>query len=269
MTILNKIYHYINILSVDVVAGSVASALFFAKVFKVSVSINTLAALAISVWAIYTVDHLIDARSVSGIASTDRHRFHQKNFILLLCIVPAVIFMGAYLMRFVPYEVSSIGFVLGLVVIAYLISQQHLKFLKEILVAILYTGGVVLPSMVAPDLNVQPLHYVIIVQFFFTALLNLLLFSFFDYHHDLQHKQSSFAILWGRDTTLKSIVTLGSLNVLISFWFLTHIQSVAIMFLLMNGILLTIILFEKDFRQNNYYRIAGDAIFILPVFSLL
>jgi hypothetical protein len=69
-----------NILSLDVVAGAVAGALFFGEILQVQLSFSVLTALGLTVWIIYTLDHLRDAKQILNVASTDRHRFHQEHF---------------------------------------------------------------------------------------------------------------------------------------------------------------------------------------------
>lgn len=269
MSLFNKIYQYVNILSLDVVAGSIICSLFFAKLFSVSTSAYTITALAFSVWAIYTIDHLKDARAISGLASTDRHRFHQKNFKLLAIIVSIVIIVGVILTRFIPEEISSFGLVLGSLVVIYLILHPHAKFLKEFFVAALYTGGVILPALVVTDLLLKPIHYVIIIQFFLTALANLLLFSLFDFEHDQEHQQYSFVTWFGRSPSRTGILILGATNFVSGLCMFPFNQTAAIIVMLMNAVLLVIGLNQKHFRRNNFYRIVGDAIFLLPILYLI
>jgi hypothetical protein len=73
----------------------------------------------------------------------------------------------------------------------------------------------------------------------------------------------------GRARSRKIIFFLASINLIATFW-LWHFNSMAaLIFWLMNAALLCILVFEEAFKQHNYYRIAGDAVFILPLFYLL
>ena len=72
--VLSKAYRLINILSIDVVAGAVCSALFFARLLQVSLLPYGIISLALTVWIIYTADHLLDAKRVEGVATTRRCR---------------------------------------------------------------------------------------------------------------------------------------------------------------------------------------------------
>jgi len=62
---LGRIYQFINVLSLDVVAGAMVSALFFARIFKVQILPWGVLALGLTVWTIYTTDHLVDAKRVN------------------------------------------------------------------------------------------------------------------------------------------------------------------------------------------------------------
>lgn len=269
MKAVTNIYQYVNILSLDVVAGSVICAVFFARIFQANVSRHGLAALALTVWIIYTIDHLRDAKSIPTVASTDRHRFHQKYFSLILIILCCVIAADFVLIWFVPKGVMLLGFSLGAVVMVYLALQRYLKFLKEFFVALLYTAGILLPSFPAIALDLSAVHWVLIVKFFITALMNLLVFSVFDYKEDRNQKQHSFVTWFGPASTRKGILCLGFLNILLGLSVWSINPGVACIFISMNFMLLAILVFQKYLMADNYYRILGDAVFFIPLFYIL
>ena len=84
MKLLFQFYKALNLLSLDVAVGAMISALFFARILTVSIFPADIVCLGLTVWMIYTVDHLFDARRIKGTASTERHRFHQDHFGVLL-----------------------------------------------------------------------------------------------------------------------------------------------------------------------------------------
>jgi hypothetical protein len=269
MKFLNRVYQYINILSLDVAVGAVVSALFFARLLDVSVETHVLIALALAVWIIYTVDHLRDARAIPTVASTDRHRFHQKYFRTIVVMVGVVSLTGFILILYVPAAVLRAGLMLGFVVLFYLVLQRYLKFLKEFFVAMLYTAGVLLPSLTVRDFHVLPIHVLIFGKFFITALMNLLLFSLFDYKEDRHQQQHSFVTWFGPDSTRYGIILLGLINIVtgLRLW---HFDSrVALIFISMNVVLLALLFFQRKLFLNNYYRIVGDAVFFIPALYLL
>ena len=141
-----KVYRFINLLSIDVAIGSVCCSLFFSKLFKVSVLPYGFISLGLTVWIIYTVDHLLDAKKMQASATTNRHRFHQQHFQLLLSLVIVATGINSILLLFIRKPVLITGIVLVILVILYLLIQHSLKFLKEIFVAVVYTAGVILPA---------------------------------------------------------------------------------------------------------------------------
>ncbi|HEU5147282.1 MAG TPA: hypothetical protein VFT90_11235 [Chryseosolibacter sp.] len=269
MSSVNRLYQHINILSLDVVVGSLIGALFFAKLFETQVISLVLVALALTVWLIYTIDHLRDAWSIKAPASTDRHRFHQRHFKVISIVVVVVLAIDGVIVFLLPAEVLRAGLALGIIVFLYLIFQRYLKFLKEIFVASLYTAGVVLPSFSTVSAMISPIHYLVIAKFAITALMNLLLFSLFDLKDDRTQQQHSFVTWFGAKYTSYGIVFLGLLNVCSGIWLWKTDAALAGVFILMNMLLLAILVFRRNLAHNNYYRILGDAAFFIPAFYLL
>lgn len=269
MNVVKRLYQYINILSLDVVAGSLISALFFAALFCAPVYPHVLAALGLTVWIIYTIDHLRDARSIKVPASTDRHRFHQRHFKIIAMLVMVMLVIDLVIVFFLPPAVLRAGLVLGVIVLLYLFFQRYLKFLKEIFVACLYTAGVILPSFPTVSESISPLHYLVIAKFAITALMNLLLFSLIDLQVDRNQQQHSFVTWFGDRSTRRGIIFLAVLNVCGGIWLMGIDAALAGIFIAMNILLVCILAFRKILVHNNYYRILGDAAFFLPVFYLL
>src|SRR5687767_11082148 len=150
-----RFYQYVNILSLDITAGAIISALFFAKIFNVQIKPYGLVALGTTVWIIYTADHLRDAKKIKHKASTQRHRFHQLYFFPLVYFLCAAIFIDAVAIVFIRKQVFEWGLILSALVAFYLIVQQYLRFLKEFFIAALYTCGVLLLSISITSLDVN------------------------------------------------------------------------------------------------------------------
>jgi 4-hydroxybenzoate polyprenyltransferase len=269
MKFLNQIYQYINILSLDVVAGSLISALFFSRLLDVHPDATVFVSLALTVWVIYTVDHLRDAHNIVWPASTDRHRFHQVHFRPVVILVMVAIVVDVVVIFLLPSNVIKFGFVLGCMVLIYLVCQRYLKFLKEVFVACLYTAGIVLPSLSVADSHLLPEHYLIIVKFVITALMNLLLFSLFDLEVDRDQQQHSFVTWFGANATYYSIIMLGVVNIFTGLRLWSFDRNVAGIFIAMNAVLLMVLFLKRKLVKNNYYRMAGDAVFLIPGFYLI
>ncbi|MDZ7650822.1 MAG: hypothetical protein U5K54_28830 [Cytophagales bacterium] len=162
------------------------------------------------------------------------------------------------------------GLSLAPIIGLYLLLQKYLP-LKEFVVAGLYIFGVLLPSWrLQPDL-ISGDHVLLIVQFFSVALVNLLLFSWFEYENDLQDGHSSMAIRWGKTLCAKLIIILGIISLCLSGWMIMYSEyaMATSIFLLMMAILMCILYFSSYFTKHTRYRLLGDAVFFLSILGLL
>jgi 4-hydroxybenzoate polyprenyltransferase len=252
-------------------AGAVASALFFGKIFQVHIKSFGLVALALTVWIIYTVDHLRDARKIEHSASTRRHRFHQENFRILIIFLVIALAIDAIAIFFIRRQVFEWGLILTSMVSSYLIFHRSLQFLKELFASCLYTSGVILLSISVTDVQVETPHLLLIIQFALTAWINLVLFSWFDLEFDKRDDQNSFVTILGKKTTQKFLISLHVVSVLLTIVQIAvgaPLVPVGILFF-MNATL-AMIFFKRDvFEKHDRYRLIGDAVFIFPVLSLL
>ena len=270
MPFLFRFFQYINILSLDIVGGAIASALFFGKILKVEIKPIGLIALGLTVWVIYTIDHLRDARKIAHPAATLRHRFHQENFRVLLVLLFIAIIADAIAIFFIRRQVFEWGLILTAVVALYLIFHRSLRFLKELFVASLYTAGVLLLSVTVSRVQLEMVHYVLIIQFAIAAWTNLLLFSWFDHVFDQRNAQNSFVTILGRSTAQAFLYGL-----FIASFLLTIVQlpmkiqlAPVLVLLLMNATLFLIFMFRVRLEKDDRYRLIGDAVFLFPLLLL-
>src|SRR5690606_25266203 len=104
-----KIYRLLSVLSMDVAFGACIMAVFIAEIFGVTVPLVTLSALGLSVWIIYTVDHLNDARHIGHASHTQRHYFHQHHFKRLRAAVIAGLVVELLLLYYLPSSIILKG----------------------------------------------------------------------------------------------------------------------------------------------------------------
>lgn len=262
---LYSIYRRANLVSLDVVAGAVSSCLFFSHVLGTPVTIFCPAALAICVWGVYTVDHLRDALMSPTIPSTARHVFHLENAISLFAVVLLTIPIALVIVFFLPWHTIQLGAGLALGVITYLCFQRRLRWSKEIVVAVFYAAGVVIGSGAQVD-EILDAGW-LLLAFMLMALLNLLMFSWFDYFNDLRDGHRSAVTVLGRR---RGAFLICSIFLLLSILAAPRFTDVgAIVILLMAFCHLVIFLFHSYFALNDRFRIVGDAIFFLPVIAIL
>jgi 4-hydroxybenzoate polyprenyltransferase len=266
MNTLYRLYRLINILSLDVAAGAVVCALFFAKFFEVSIKPFGLVSLGLTVWIIYTADHLLDAKRVLQPASSERHRFHQQYYKVFIPILIVAILIDAAQIFFIRKPVIVAGIVLAVLVVLYFFVQRYLVYVKEIFGALLYAGGVLLAPLSLMDEPLTTMHFILMLQFTLTALINLLLFTWFDKEVDQRDKHQSFTTIFGEKATQNILSILFILNAsLTAIQIKNGIVIPAVILMSMSVILLFILLNKKYFEVNDRYRLLGDAVFLLPL----
>lgn len=264
------IWRYVNILSLDVAGGAVVCCAFFARVFGVTLLPHALIALGLTVWVIYTIDHLLDARNTKGIPATERHRFHLRHhrvLSLLVILAGCIIALEAFFLRR-PVLYAGLG--LAVMVIIYLFLQASLRFLKEIAGAVLYTCGVLAAPWSLMDRPLSMMERSLVIVFAMTALTNLLIFSWFDRQSDEADRHHSFATAFGDKYTKAFIVITFSITFILAAWMTWQgALTEMLILLIMNFIMLFVFLSNRHYTVDDRFRRAGDFIFFLPVVYLL
>lgn len=262
-----RAYRYVNILSIDTALGAVVSAMFFARLVAANVWIYGKVALGLTVWIIYTADHLLDARKVKGEASSERHRFHQKHFRSLLVAMVVAVILDLVMVSFMRKSLLHYGIALSVVVGLYLVISRYLKMLKEIFVAFIYTVGVMLPALADRDHLMSQWDLLLMFNFFLVAVANLLIFSWFDVQNDQADGHPSFVTFYGREKTKMIVYGLLVTLIVISFYLIAvhvyEITPVMIVFLMMS-VLIMILQRPKFFANHDRFRYVGDAVFFGP-----
>lgn len=264
-------YRFLNVLSLDVAGGAVICAAFFARLLHVTVLPQGLTALGVTVWIIYTADHLRDARRIGRNASSARHRFHYRYFRpLLAAMAVGTLFVG-WMLTFLRQQVLIGGVVLAFLVLCYLIVHRYLQWAKEIMVAFLYTCGVLLLSVTAPEQSFTLQQYLVFCAFALLALINLQILSWYDYPRDVRDRQVSFAVLFGKKTSRKIVyflLLINALTLILLLFFYSEPAPVLILFV-MNVVLFVVFFWDAVMQKNGRYRLWADAVFLLPATYLL
>ncbi|GAB3327147.1 hypothetical protein GCM10027429_00620 [Marivirga atlantica] len=273
---LNKLYQYIRAFSLDVVAGAAISARWVGNYFKVDIPSEALLALSITVWLIYTLDHLLDARKVEPQKAFLRHVLHHKNAPLLFAMVAMMSVVLIFTVQYLSTELFWQGMLLGAIVIGYLFFVHLRKkpyWGKEWFIAIVYASGICLPTQAyLGEFSVDLLYFWL--QFFFLASINLLIFNMFEYKSDKQFGFSSFATVKGHDYTRRVILVLFVLFVIgwsISFYVIksSDFLDYQAMLIFMGSVLAMVLSKETILREEEWYRVIGDIVFVLPLIEIL
>lgn len=264
-----KFYRLLSVLSIDVAVGAVCSSVWVAVFFGVTPGGIAFAVLGITVWIIYTLDHLMDARTIKSPANAKRYKFHQQHFSIIGIVWMLAIVCDSVLVFFMRREILYDGLWLSALVIIYFLFHRYVGFLKEFTIAVLYTVGVLLPTLSLKDALPIASGWVVISSFLLTALTNILLFSWVDHDADISDGQRSFAIVFGRRHTQQLVSMLFMAQGILQFVIIDWVGAApAILLLSMNSVLLFIFCHAERLKKNDTFRVAGDAVFFFPAVAL-
>ncbi len=275
---LHRFYDYWQWLSLDVVLGACAGMLFFQKLLGVTLFPIAYALLAIAVWGIYTFDHLVDAQTIKGKASSPRHYFHQVHFRKLASVLALVTLAAVYLLfNYVRFpSLITWGTLLGMLILINIVFLKFLgkklAFLKELSTAILYTAGISLGPVVRYGEEVLPKEFwLFALAYVLMAWFNLLLLSYLDKHRDFRDQMNSIIHVLGAEKVrqlLTGLTILGLLFTLSLFVLLGSYHYVLIILVLIMFLVHAIAFLQVDVKKEAARR-QVDAIYMLPFLLLL
>jgi hypothetical protein len=187
-------------LSLDVVIGAMATLYFFQELLHVHLDWPAYGLLALAVWSIYTVDHLLDARKSKGLLSP-RRAFHLHYQVLLAVGIGLAVIGGSW----AAWTWFGWGKELQLTLVLaasmggcrWAIQKMGPLWMKEVSIALFYVIGCLwLPLLRAAPEDLRWFSLLLVPLFFLLALLNLLMLSFLDREEDRQLGFSSIATLF-------------------------------------------------------------------------
>lgn len=222
-----------------------AGMLFFSDLIGVVIEWEIYLLLGMSVWCIYSMDHLMDSRSMkeSNLAFP-RHIFHQKYFKTILSGVLLLALVGFVVLMFLEklWFLIKPGFVLSTLIVVWFAvlykSGQKAAWLKEVSTAMVYVVGIALaPALTKGIAELGPYFWLFATLYFFTALLNLFILSYIDAEGDKSEGFGSILTVISKSLLGKIIFWMG-----LSLFLLLIIQLVILpsYFSLHAGILLLI-----------------------------
>lgn len=270
-----KVYKYLNILSIDVVAGACICSLFIAEFLDVAMHWTTIMLLGLSVWLIYTFDHLNDAKNIPHEASTPRHRFHQVHFRKLAWTCIAGFALAAFLVFRIPTATVVWGaglscFVLGYFLLLFLLKLKS-SYHKELMIAVLYASGIMLGPLSIYDESIDGKALIVFGQFMLLAFTNLLMFAVYEVDTDERDKSPSLVRVTGIDSATILLKALIAIQI-IGATFLsgqTGFFNLELVLVIMIMVLGCIVFLRKFFAEADLYRVIGDAVFLFPLVGLL
>jgi 4-hydroxybenzoate polyprenyltransferase len=268
MDTLLKFYKYVNIISVDVALGAVCCSVWFARLLEVAVDVQVFIVLGLAVWIIYTADRLLDVWK-KGIPVSIRHRFHKRysnQLIVAVCLMTVGVVI---LLFYVATAIIYAGLILSAITAGYLLLNRWLLGLKEVVIAVLYCCGIGVPVIAYGNLQSASNLEWIATGFFLTVLLNVILFSWYDYKMDKDEGGKSLAVVLGQQKTSILLVGLFVLQFTVIARIMYQGNTVAIVLAIMNLVLLLLYFKPASLQKNDHYRMVGDAVFLLPAVDWL
>jgi 4-hydroxybenzoate polyprenyltransferase len=268
-----KFIRLLNLLSIDVALGSVALGVLVVRMLNVSMPIGWWLVLPLTVWVIYSTDHLLDSCNRGINALSVRHLFHKKNFKLILsAIIFFIIIISLLIIFSLPLMIVLGGAIIAVCCFGYLIYARYSikqSVPKELIVGFIYTIGIWFGPLMYHELNGW--IWIPIVLTFLTAINNLVVFSIFGMSEDLKSGFGSIAIQFGKGRIIKWVKFLLTISVLLSLCYSVFYSNeirliiTGSVFMVMNLVFLLMLDKQELFLKGDLYRIIGDGVFLFPL----
>jgi len=276
-----KIYRYLHYLSIDIVLGALASSCFAAQLFASDPGWGWWITLALTVWLLYTGDHMLDAWKHRKKIERDLHYFMMKNRKTMVWSMTLVAAVNVLLIfNLLDQEVMKYAlFLSGLVLLFY--AMRHVfrrnKILMipgEFFVLLLYMSGTWLGPVVASETQLDPGHGMVALIFAGVLLMNLGVISLYDMKLDKRMGIKSMAKLLGIKRTRNLLLGTGIAIYLVSLlqflvFEMDRYFQLALILTGMTTILLLVLYYPSRFRKKDYFRLAADAVLMMGYLSLL
>ena len=263
------------------VIGSLMVGAFACKVLDVDADIWWYIILALSVWVMYTADHILDAWRGKSTSTIMRHLFHYTHRYMIIPVWIILALSSIFLSLFVlENEIIFLGLALGLCIIFYFAviyfnRESRPYFLqKELFIAIVYITGIWLAPVVWHSGLPGIIIMIIVINLILLGWAEGIVISWFEFEEDTADNHVSFTVLFGKKNTLRFTILLLLIVFCLSVAGLIMatnliIRSAFVIELFMVLSLAIIILFPHKFEHHQLYRYMGEGAFLLPGLILL
>jgi 4-hydroxybenzoate polyprenyltransferase len=276
-----KIYRYFHFLSLDIVLGALASSCFAARLFAVDPGWVWWITLALTVWLLYTGDHMLDAWRNRKKIERELHFFMNKNRRTMIWSM-GVVTVADMLLIFnlldpglMKYALVLAGLVLLFYAMRHIFRKNRVLFIPgEFFVLFIYMAGTWLGPVSAVENSFVPSQGLIALIFAGVLLMNLGVISLYDIKLDNRLGIGSMARSLGPKRTRRMLIGTSIAIYLVSLlqflvFEMDRYFRYALILAGMATILLLVLLYPSRFRKNDYYRLAADAVLYMGFLSLL
>jgi len=271
--IVKKLYQLFHLLQLDIALGAVAISIWFSRLENIGYDLMIPILLGMAVWIIYTSDHILDAYRYRKEIKGGRYEFFYRNWKILSIICIALAIPAGFLTINLSPDIWKVGLSLSGIVLLYLIlahfARSKFYLLKELFVAIIYAGGVLIANIAIQGFweVTLPLFWV-----FAIVLCDLLMYSILELADDAKMNMPSLTKQLG----LKQIRLLHDIFLCSAFmtWLLLSYRYEFDWFWILPSSVILIMLLQFrikgiHFYKNGTHRYYGELIFMIPWIALL
>ena len=275
-----KLYRHFHFLSLDIVLGALASSCFAAQLFGRNPGWVWWLTLAMTVWLLYTGDHMLDAWKHRKKVEREMHFFMLKNRKVLRFSLGAVALVDSMLIinlldkMLMKYALVLAGLVLLFYAMRHVFRKNKvLRIPGEVFVLILYMAGTWLGPAVVFEHSFEAAHGMIALIFAGVLLMNLGVISLYDIKLDSRLGLTSMAREMGAKRTKNMVLgTAIAISLLFLLQFLIfdvdRFSQFALILTGMATIYLLVLYYPSRFRKNDFYRLTVDAVLYMGFLSL-
>ena len=276
-----KIYRYFHYLGLDIVLGALASSCFASRLFGANPGLIWWITLALTVWLLYTGDHMLDAWRHRKKVQREMHYFllkHRRLVIYSLGVVAVVNFMLIINLldkELLKYALILAGGVLLFYAMRHVFRKNRFLFIPgELFVLLIYMAGTWLGPAASVEGGFETSQGLIALIFGGVLLMNMGVISLYDLQLDSRMGIASLANILGKKRTKTLLIVTGAgiflVSVLQFMVFDTDRNTqFALILVGMATILLLVVFLPSRFRQNDLYRWTADAVLFMGFLSLL
>lgn len=258
-----------------------ASSVLAARLFEASPGWAWWASLAMTVWVLYTGDHLLDAWKHRKSSQREMHNFIFRNKGILIYILGIVTVVNLIVVfNFMdPALLRAALLLVGAVFLFY--AMRHIfrsnKFLfipGELFVLLIYLAGTWMGPFISRTLPLGSGFILILLMMAGVLLLNLGVISLYDVKIDNRLGISTLAGSLGNKSTRKLLVAIAAMVFLMAvLQFMVYgterVTQFALILAGMTGLLLWVLLSPSLFRKQEAYRLVADAVLYMGFLSFL
>jgi 4-hydroxybenzoate polyprenyltransferase len=262
------LYFYISVLSLDICLGALASLHFTSEILDTKLSLENQFLFFISVWSIYSLDHLRDSKSIEGKIVNPRHLFFFRYYSELEKITFFTILISISLAIYLlNLQLFFAGTGIGLLSVLHIFfsSKRITLYPKEISLALIYSLGVwTLPLFQTEFLGTKALFC--FLGFFSINILNSLGNSLLDLEIDKKENQVFLLSLLSTKYFLflyYFFFTFVAFSFLLGFVYDIILVQECILFLMIGCAQCLMVYFRKKFQSDFTHRMIGEGSYLL------